>query len=53
MMKRWIERLEGRIREKRPGTGLPDSGCEELIKNCKSLQGLRHGDHEGDRTEEY
>jgi len=32
MMKRWIERLEGRIREKRPGTGLPDSGCEELIK---------------------
>ena len=32
MMKQWIERLEGRIREKRPGTGLPDSGCEELIK---------------------
>ena len=32
MMKQWIERLEGRIREKRPGTGFPDSGCEELIK---------------------
>ena len=32
MMKQWIERLEGRIREKSPGTGLPDSGCEELIK---------------------
>ena len=22
-------------------------------KNCKSLQGLRYGDHEGDRAEEY
>lgn len=32
MMKRWIERLESRIREKKPQTGLPDSGCEELIR---------------------